>query len=177
MEHSFSLNPFPSTQNIPNIQITGNIARHENLLSITYTLTGDIQFVIIAPPSNNPSRQHELWENTCFEFFIGIKDSPRYWEFNLSPRGDWNIYRFDNYRQGMQEEIAFNILPFTVQQSSDSLMLTLDVNLDEIISKQVIEVAITTVIKNSDGEVSYWALVHKGTQADFHLRDSFIIEL
>jgi hypothetical protein len=119
-----------------------------------------------------------LWEDTCFEFFLGIKNSAQYWEFNLSPAGHWNVYRFDGYRQGMQEETAFENLPFNVQNQADGLALGLDVDLDKIISvQQAIEVAITTVIKDRDGEVTYWALTHRGVEADFHLRDSFIIEL
>ncbi|MHC5731039.1 MAG: DOMON-like domain-containing protein, partial [Nostoc sp.] len=112
------------------------------------------------------------------EFFIGSKDSLRYWEFNLSPAGHWNVYRFDGYREGMQEETAFTILPFSVQNQADGLALALDVDLGKIVSEnQAIEVGITTVIKDKDGEVTYWALTHRGAEADFHLRDSFIVEL
>ncbi|QFS47828.1 DOMON-like domain-containing protein [Nostoc sphaeroides] len=177
-EQKFSLQPFPSTKSLPNLKIAGNIGRNGNQLAIRYMLEGDLKEIAIAPPSNNPSRKHKLWEDTCFEFFLGIKDSQRYWEFNLSPAGNWNVYRFDGYRQGMQEETAFENLPFKVQNQADSLALALNVDLDKIISvKQAIEVAITTVIKNRDSEVNYWALTHRGAEADFHLRDSFIVEL
>lgn len=176
-EQTFSLQPFPSDF-LPNLQITGNIARHANTLAINYTLSGDLKQVVIAPPSDTPTRKHELWTDTCFEFFIGIKNSQRYWEFNLSPGGHWNVYRFDGYRQGMQEETAFITLPFSVQNQFDTLTLALDVDLPKIISAdQSLEVAITTVIKHKDSEVSYWALTHQGAEADFHLRDSFIIDL
>ncbi|MBD2776698.1 DOMON-like domain-containing protein [Iningainema tapete] len=175
---TFSLQPFPSTKPPPKLKITGNIARDANQLTITYALQGDLTEVVIAPPSETPTRKHQLWEDTCFEFFLGIKDSQRYWEFNLSPSGHWNVYRFDGYRQGMQEETAFTTLPFSVENQSDGLALAVDVNLDKIVSaQQALEVAITTVIKERDGEVTYWALTHQGRSADFHLRDSFIIEL
>ncbi|MEH2049830.1 DOMON-like domain-containing protein [Nostoc sp.] len=174
----FSLQPFPSTKSLPNLQITGNISRNANQLAIYYSLGGDLKEIAISSPSNAPSRKYELWEDTCFEFFLGIKDSQRYWEFNLSPTGHWNVYRFDGYRQEMQEEIAFEKLPFSVQNQTNALVLTLDVDLDKIISaKQEIEIGITTVIKYKDGEITYWALTHQGVVADFHLRDSFIIEL
>ncbi|MEH1826272.1 MAG: DOMON-like domain-containing protein [Nostoc sp.] len=174
----FYLQPFPSTKSLPNLKITGNISRNANQLAIYYSLGGDLKEITISSPSNAPSRKYELWEDTCFEFFLGIKDSQRYWEFNLSPAGHWNIYRFDGYRQGMQEETAFEKLPFSVQNKADSLALALDVDLDKIISEnQEIEIGITTVIKYKDGEVIYWALTHQGAAADFHLRDSFIIEL
>ncbi|OYD91919.1 hypothetical protein CDG76_25060 [Nostoc sp. 'Peltigera membranacea cyanobiont' 210A] len=175
---TFSLQPFPSTESFPNLKITGNLSRNANQLTICYNLGGDLKEIAIASPSNAPSRKYELWEDTCFEFFLGIKDSQRYWEFNLSPVGHWNVYGFDEYRQGMQEETAFEKLPFSVQNQADGLALVLDVDLDKIISaEQEIEVAITTVIKHRDGEVTYWALTHQGAEADFHLRNSFILRL
>ncbi|MBG1257870.1 DOMON-like domain-containing protein [Nostoc commune] len=174
---TFSLQPFPSIS-LLNLEIAGNIAINGNQLTICYTLGGDLKQIVIPPPSNTPSRKHELWKETCFEFFLGIKDSQRYWEFNLSPTGHWNVYRFDGYRQGMQEETPFKKLPFNVQNQADGLTLALDIDLNKIISaEQAIEVAITTVIKDKDGEVTYWALTHRGAEADFHLRDSFIVEL
>ncbi|MEH2127076.1 DOMON-like domain-containing protein [Nostoc sp.] len=173
---TFSLQPFPSTESFPHLKITGNISRNANQLTICYNLGDDLKEIAITPPSNAPSRKYELWKDTCFEFFLGIKDSARYWEFNLSPAGHWNVYRFEGYRQGMQEETAFEKLPFSVHNQADSLALALDVDLDKIVSaEQAIEIGITTVIKNIDGNVSYWALTHRGEEADFHLRDSFII--
>ncbi|WP_341525844.1 DOMON-like domain-containing protein [Nostoc sp. UHCC 0302] len=177
-EQTFSLEVFPSTKSLPNLKIASNIFRNANQLTISYTLAGDIQEVIIAPPADTSTRKHELWKDTCFEFFLGIKNSQQYWEFNLSPAGHWNIYRFDSYRQGMQEETAFIKLPFSVNNQSDCLTLALNVDLNKIVSAdQPLEVAITTVIKYRDGEVSYWALTHKGAEADFHLRDSFTVRI
>ncbi|MCC5663886.1 DOMON-like domain-containing protein [Nostoc sp. CHAB 5784] len=175
---TFFLQPFPSTKSLPNLKIAGNIARNGNKLAIRYMLEGDLKEIAIAPPSNTPSRKHELWQDTCFEFFLGIKNFARYWEFNLSPGGHWNVYRFDGYRQRMQEETAFENLPFNVQNQADGLILVLDVDLDKIISvKQAIEVGITTVIKHRNDQVTYWALTHRSAEADFHLRDSFIVKL
>ena len=175
---TFSLQPFPSTDLLPNLQITGNILRNGNQLHLHYTLSSDLKEVVIVAPSDTPTRKHELWQGTCFEFFLGIKNSEQYWEFNLSPAGHWNVYCFDGYRRGMQEETAFSALPFSIEDKGDDFAIALDVDLDKIVSPdQVLDVAITTVIKHRDGEVSYWALTHRGTEADFHLRDSFIIEL
>jgi hypothetical protein len=178
MEQVFSLQPFATSESISNLKITGNIARNGNLLIISYALLGDLSKIAITPPSDIPTRKNELWKNTCFEFFLGIKDSPCYWEFNLSPSGDWNIYSLDAYRQGMREEVTFATLPFSVQQSKECCAIALDIDLDEIVPiEQTIQLAITTVIKTNDGEMSYWALTHKGKQPDFHLRESFIIDL
>jgi hypothetical protein len=178
MEQTFLLQPFPSSQSLPNLKIGGSIERNANRLVICYNLKGDLQEVAIALPANPPARKHELWQDTCLEFFLGIENSDRYWECNLSPSGHWNIYRFDGYRQGMQAEIAFEMLPFKVELSADSLELVVEIDLDKIVTaERAIAVAITAVIKDKDSEVTYWALTHTGTEADFHRRDSFIIQL
>ncbi len=175
---NFILQPFPTTQPLPDVQITGNITRNENKLNLNYALNDNIAEVDISSPSDTPTRKNELWQDTCFEFFIGIKDTPGYWEFNLSPSGDWNVYRFTGYRQGMVEETAFTEMPFRVERRGDNLALSLDLDLAKIILPEAaIEVAITTVIKDKNSEVSYWALTHKGAAANFHLRDSFVVEL
>ena len=78
----------------------------------------------------------------------------------------------------MQQELALTSLPFIVQKQSDLLQLSLELDLDKlVIANQVLEVAISAVIKPKEGEVSYWALIHPSDQADFHRRDSFILEL
>ncbi|PAX60548.1 DOMON-like domain-containing protein [Brunnivagina elsteri] len=177
MEQTFSLKPFPATETQSDIKITGKIARNENLLLISYALTGNISEVEILTPSDNPTRKNELWEHTCFEFFIGIKNSPRYWEFNLSPTSDWNIYRFDGYRQGMQEETAFSTLPFSISQSSDCLAIALDFDLSKIIpNEEIVDVAIASVIQSKNSQISYWALTHCAGEADFHQRGSFVLD-
>jgi hypothetical protein len=181
-EQTFSLKPFPNTEMQPDLRISGNIMRYVNELTITYALFGDLKDVLIATSSDispdTSTRRHALWEDTCFEFFLGIKGSPIYWEFNLSPSGHWNVYSFEDYRQGMQEEIIFTELPFTVQFPTDGLAIAVSINLDKFAPEdQIIQVGITTVIKQKDGNLSYWALAHKGEEPDFHLRNSFVIEL
>ncbi|KAF3885023.1 MULTISPECIES: DOMON-like domain-containing protein [Nostocales] len=176
-EQTFFLQPFSYSESLSELKIKGNVARYENEFTIQYALLGDLTAIEIADPSDEPKRKHELWQNTCFEFFLGIENSDRYWEFNISPSGDWNVYRFDAYRHGMQEENAFTALPFSVQYLSDGLALVLNVDLDCIISTDLaLKVGISTVMKHKDGSVTYWALKHTGDEPDFHRRDSFTIE-
>ena len=179
----FSLIPFPDNCPHPEIEITGQIEQFNQQLSITFLLTGEIEKIAIAPADPNPSRRNELWQTTCFEFFLALKGSPKYWEFNLSPAGHWNIYRFDDYREGMAEELAFQALPFLVKIKPDSLTLSLSLDLETIISStQALEVGITTVIQSNINDliseknsITYWALTHVGKEADFHQRKSFIL--
>lgn len=175
---SFSLKPFSPAGPGPEVKITGNIGRHDNNLTIRYDLRGRLAALAIPAPADLPARRHGLWEETCFELFLGVKHSPQYWEINLSPGGHWNVYRFAAYRQGMQEETAFAALPFRVRRRWDSVRLTLELDLDKIVpAGRALEAGIAAVLKFAGGGVSYWALTHNGPQADFHRRDSFIVQL
>jgi hypothetical protein len=177
-DRSFSLQPFPSSSPLPDIEITGQIAKHGNTLTIAYQLLGALAEIAIASRSAQPTRQHELWQETCFEFFLGTPNTPQYWEFNLAPAGDWNVYRFESYRQGMEEEMAFESLPFSVQKRSNTFLVDLKLNLDPIVSSETkLHMAISSVIQTQNGEISYWALTHPGLEADFHRRDGFAIAL
>lgn len=175
---SFSLKPFLSTSILPELSITGSINRHSNNFAIHYALLGALSEVVIPVPADMRMRKNALWEETCFEFFLNVKNSSHYWEFNLSPSGHWNVYRFKAYRQGMQAESAFSSLPFSVQRHQDALQVSLRFDLDRIIAaKQALNIGISAVVKLINGKVTCWALTHPCLQADFHQRDSFIIEL
>jgi hypothetical protein len=177
-QESFSLEPFPTSGPVPGVEITGSIARRSHTLAIHYDLRGCVAELAIPAPAIVPARKSGLWQETCFEFFLAPGNSPRYWEFNLSPAGHWNAYRFTDYRQGMQEESALMSLPFGLRNQSNSLRLTLELDLDGIVPPdQVLEIAVSAVLHRRDGAISYWALTHRGPAPDFHHRDSFVLVL
>lgn len=177
-EQRFTLEPFHSEAFLPDLKIAGTVSRHLNIISMSYALWGPLAEAVIPAASEAPSRQNELWEETCFELFLGGRGSDQYWEFNLSPSGNWNVYRFDAYREGMEEEKAFVSLPFSVKNEQDELLLELEFSLDNIIPEdEGLEAAVSAVIKLKDGRVIYWAMTHPGTEPDFHHRDGFVIEL
>jgi hypothetical protein len=176
--HNFSLEPFPGAGPLPSLKLTGSIARRGDILAIRYDLRGDLAELAIPGPARRPARRRGLWEETCFEFFLGVKGYQQYWEFNLSPSGHWNVYGFAGYRQGMAEETAFTSLPVGIQRRRDSLLVTLDAALDGIVAAdQPLAVGIAAVIQLAGGGLTYWALSHSGPQPDFHRRDSFSITL
>lgn len=177
-DQSFSLAPFPSANPLPSVTIDGTIARHATAITVRYTLCGRPGEVVIPEPAAVPARKRGLWEETCFELFFAVRTSPRYWEVNLSPAGHWNVYRFASYRQEMEEETDFSSLPFRVERQSDSLSLSLELDLKRIArADQVLEVAVSAVTKQRDGSVTYWALTHRGPKPDFHRRESFVFAL
>jgi len=175
---TLALIPYP-TQKLPTLEFTGTVTRQADHLSIHYAVRGDIENILLPAPTDSPTRKHDLWRATCFEFFIAIKDQPQYWEFNMSPSGNWNVYAMDEYRQvNMREEVAFTQLPFEFRKTDNKITLDISVDLNPIIQPEtILELGITTIIQANDGNETYWALAHPGPQADFHLRDSFILNL
>ncbi|MBI5035683.1 MAG: DOMON-like domain-containing protein [Chloroflexi bacterium] len=176
----FDLRPFPGSNVPTDVRITTRVERRSNLLTVRYSLK-DSSSLIAIPLMVDPSqRKSKLWEETCFECFAAKKPgfSNEYWEFNLSPSGNWNVYRFDAYRQAMKAEVGFSALPFRVNRAQESLTLEVEIDLGKIGLRDVpVQVGITAVVKLKTGDVSYWALAHCGKQPDFHLRESFVIEL
>ena len=174
----FSLIPF-SAQKAPEISISGMVRRKKNIFSVHYTLAGELEEIVFPSRIENATRKDDLWQMTCFEFFLAAKGSPQYWEFNLSPAGDWNFYAMDAYRQvNMREETRIQRLQFNVQKKVESFSLEADIDLNQIFPEDIlIEAGITSVIKTKDGRESYWALIHPHPEADFHLRNSFVLEI
>lgn len=177
-DRSFSLEPFHPVIDPTDLRLTGNISSNANIIAIDYEIRGGFSDIVIPPSAEIPARKDALWEETCFEFFIGVKNADQYWEFNLSPAGHWNVYHFTAYREGMEEEPVFSSLPFCVLNNGDSLSLSLEIDLGTIVTAgQALTAGISAVVKARDGAVSYWALIHPGPEPDFHLRESFIIEV
>jgi len=174
----FLLIPFPGEGNVAGITIGGTIARRADALSVRCEVRGDLAKVKIPSAEEAPRRHDRLWEETCLELFLGTADSAGYWEFNLSPAGYWNVYRFTSYREGMREEPAYTTLPFAVRIGPGALELSMELDVGRIIpAGEAIEAGVAAVIKTIDGWKNHWALVHPGPRPDFHRRDGFALTI
>ncbi|MBI4843935.1 MAG: DOMON-like domain-containing protein [Nitrospirae bacterium] len=175
----FSLMQFPSSAGGPDgLSVTGSITRDFGIVSVSYLLTGGLSNIVIPDIADIPRRGEKLWEDTCFELFISLKDSEPYWEFNISPAGHWNVYRFNKYREGKVEEAAFDSLPVSVQKEAGCLLISIRFDSGRIIpAGSALKAGISAVIRLRDSGVTHWALTHKGHKPDFHIKENFIIEL
>ncbi|HEY0340900.1 MAG TPA: DOMON-like domain-containing protein, partial [Steroidobacteraceae bacterium] len=121
-----------------------------------------------------------LWQQTCFEAFIGIDGSPGYYELNFSPARQWAIYRFNGYREGMSPTDVTVPPELDVRRCDDRLELEAVIRLSELAMLDVgrtLKLALTAVVQDNSGTLSYWALKHAPGKPDFHHADGFVLEL
>lgn len=161
------------------------VFREGPMLSLFYRLIGNASNVVVPPAAQPPGRRDRLWEHTCFEFFLSeqrvpTKASP-YWEFNLSPTQDWNVFFLQPYRHRLKQEPALTDLPIAVQTSSTALRLAVSIDLSHLISPhQPLRLGGSAVIVLKEEETlreTFWSITHPALQPDFHHPDSFAVEL
>jgi hypothetical protein len=150
-----------------------------NVLTVTYTLRGIVEQLRV-PADGSARRADELWRHTCFELFIGAKNDAEYYEFNLSPSGEWQVHEFRGYRDGGPLQ-ADGLEPrLAVQRGADTLELSAVLSLDflpGIHGDLSLWVGLSAVIEDKEGQLSYWALKHPPGKPDFHHADAFALEL
>ena len=172
VQHPFALRSFapPPTS----LALSGSVRRDGDQLSLHYRLEDPEGLVLVPQANATPHRCDDLWTTTCFEFFLAEPGAEPYREVNLSPSGDWNVYRLSGYRQGLAPEPAISALPFAVEREGGGLDLEVTLDLGALpLAGLPLELAVTAVVELRDGEILYWALRHPGVQADFHWREGF----
>jgi len=147
-------------------------------LALTFSLTGDV--VRLRIPTPQPSRRADgLWQHTCFEVFIRHEGEPGYYEFNFAPSGAWAAYAFSRYRDGAP--LAQAVDPrIAVRRAEQQLELDALIRLECLPLAPLcarLQLALSAVIEDKQGVLSYWALTHPPGRPDFHHPDAFVLEL
>jgi hypothetical protein len=154
----------------------GAEAAGPDLLRFQYVLEADPLRIRVPPPVTDAGRTDKLWAHTCFEAFVGSPASPGYLELNFSPSGQWAAYRFDAYRQGMTP--ALEAVPrLVLRRLADALELQAEVQLGPGAPLHRLRIALSTVVEDREGRLSYWALRHPPGRPDFHHPEGFALAL
>ena len=153
----------------------------DNALAFTYALKGDLMRLRIPLPQPL-LRANRLWQHTCFEAFVALKGKPEYHEFNFAPSGQWAAYSFQRYRKRtpLGNDIPAPAPKITVRNLANGLDLDAIVRLDSLPITQpgaCLQLALSAVIEDKNGMLSYWALKHPPGKPDFHYRDAFALDL
>ncbi len=168
--------PFAATGPHTRLRLACAVEREGSVLAVSWRLAGDLSTIALPAPAARPARLDGLWRGTCFELFLGLAGEPAYREFNLSPSGDWNAYRFDAPRRGGRPDDQFRELPFTARLDGDLFEVDLRLPLAGIaVEPATLEIGPAAVLAGTGGEVSHWALRHEGPAPDFHRRSGFLL--
>lgn len=178
--HTVTLARHPDSRGTAVRAIEARVSREpEGRLAVWYWVEGDVARLYVPPP--RPARCTEgLWQHTCCECFLRLPCEPGYHEFNFSPSGEWAAYAFAKYRDGrLLADEALN--PCITARSGDG-GFELDVSiplarLSTAHAHGALSLALSAVIEERDGALSYWALAHAPGRPDFHHADAFVMEL
>ena len=189
------LRPFAASDFSKNLKVLFSIWRWQNRFDFNFILNGatpdDLNHVVLPEvvSPNMRERRDELWKTTCLEFFFGAKDKKNYYEMNLSPSGNWNLYAFDAYRSGMRPATGAEIALIKVERSVKEDTIIWQGSLRPTASTENDPTSLLTsgggglvmgaavVMEYNTGDKDYWALAHAGRKPDFHLRESFRLAL
>ncbi len=172
----FSLLPFAPPATIP-WRVEGAISRRHDALHLFYRLSGPLEKLVLAAPARPPQRRDNLWQGCCFEVFVGATGGSGYWEVNLASSGDWNVYRFTGYRQGMRLAERVGPPSCRINRQEGELVLEAALDIAGLAAPGPLRAGVSTVLLFLTGEYSYWSLAHPAARPDFHDPRGFLLGL
>ena len=176
---SHSLSPHPANRQTAVRELVVDLSRQHDRLLLSYRLAADVSALLVPAPAP-PARVDGLWRHTSFEAFVAPTGSSEYWEYNLSPSGEWAAYHFSAYRTGMTplEQGAAPVIAVSAEESQLTLDATLDLGwLARGRGLAGLRLGLTAVIEDRAQGLSYWAIQHAAEKPDFHRADSFVVAL
>lgn len=171
------LHPETPTRVVQRVAVRGERTADDRLL-LDYRIEGAVGAMRIPPPTA-PARVDGLWQYTCLEAFVRVAGEDAYCELNLSPSGEWQVYGFSGYREfsGLPDAAV----PSIDAEAADSVLRIRAVvslpSLAPVYERADLRLALSAVVEERDGTLSYWSLYHPPGRADFHHADAFRIEL
>jgi hypothetical protein len=192
--HRVALYRHPETPAVAVRAVSARVARAPGgTLAVSFLIEGDMDGLRVPADELPPGRERarrpvrmvdRLWEHTCCEIFIAREGGPAYHEFNFSPSGAWAAYAFERYRAAVpfaDDSNAEALDPHvTAHRGAGQLELGAVVRVDRLSAAHLdarLALALSVVVEERDGALSYWALKHPPGRPDFHHPEAFALEL
>jgi hypothetical protein len=171
------LGPFAAHPGLAEAAVTATVRRgaRELHFRLAFAVPG---LLLPDPATEAPARRDGLWRRTCAELFVGAQGCASYLEWNLSPCGHWNLYRFDGYREGGREADLAGAAAPRVTAAPTGLVIEGLLPLAPFgLAAAPLEVAACAVVETEGGAISHWAALHPAARPDFHDRRGFSLVL
>jgi hypothetical protein len=161
-----ALEPFGGLPHPPDLTVSGQArrqgsrqgGRQAGRLELVWRLAGDLEALVLPDPSPSRRRCDGLWQTTCLEAFWGFAGQDAYWELNLAPSGDWNLYRLSHYRGPLIPVALAAAPPWQVRRTAGEWEVAVDIDLGEVAGGDELEVVGLPL------EISLTAVIDQGGQ-------------
>ena len=175
---SFDLTAFQPTRDI---QLIGALeSPGTGIIQLGFWVNDPNQSIVWNLPAPGQPRRDFLWEKTCFELFIGVKDEDFYREINLSDSSEWQAYQFEEYRypEFIPPVPAQDIELVSLQRTKFGLTAVMDINPflhQQQIKMKDIYIGMSAVIDTHSTQ-HFFAMQHSGPIADFHNKRDWLYQ-
>ena len=160
------------------MKVSGNLQLSKTQLNISFQLTGSINALQLPEESSTPSRTDKLWENTCFEVFVARPQDQNYWEYNISPSHNWAVFHFTEYRSAKSDELSVDkIMIKSHSVSPNQYQIHSNLPLPEALHGKNLQIGVSTILRDRQNSIYYYALAHLRQNPDFHDRNCFTLLL
>jgi len=153
-------------------QVNAEIILIKKTLYLKYIISGNISQIKLTPSKQSS----ELWRNTCFELFLSNNNITEYLEFNWSPDGRWNTFKFNDYRDRANQNI-FEESHSSVERQNNNIIFKTKIILpkyNHYISLDLNNLLIGMSVIVETDTLEYWSNQHLHHRPDFHNRNNFL---
>ena len=172
---AYGLLPHPAHPATDIDQVEARIIGHDDdWLRLRWRVEGAQSLIV--PPFAGKGRADELWRTTCFEAFFRPEGGDGYVEVNLSPSERWAAYDFSSYREGMSER-PFPREPVCTMRVGSSMAIFDAAIPTAGLQRTDMTMALSCVLEEAGGRISYWALDQTRDVPDFHDPACFTLQL
>lgn len=147
--------------------VTAAINATEHGCDAEFRFDGGVDAIVLPEPAPS-ARRDNLWKTSCFEIFWQPIGGTYYREFNLSPSGQWAVYDFDSFREGMRDAPVDAIsLSCSHSSANGQGELVLKASIAAELPAPAL-VALNAIVEHQDGGMQYWALAFASGNPEFH---------
>ena len=152
--------------------VKATIKLHENNLTLEYQVLGDLSHYHF-PKQTKQERANNLWLDTTFELFIAPVGSDEYWELNIAPSTQWNLYHFTSYKEGMKESNIISTPSIKTYVQHDKYRLTFNATVAHEHFDQALQINLCTILLDQNGVRHFYSIERREGDVDFHDRGGF----
>ncbi len=148
------------------------IELHDDKLMLEYQISGNLSHYHF-PKLTKQQRADKLWLDTTFELFIAPENSAEYWEINVSPSTQWNVYHFTSYKEGMKESNIISQPTIKTYEYDNEYRLTFNSTVPNEYFDHVLQINLCVILLDQKGVRYFYSIKRREGSPDFHDRDCF----